>query len=61
MVAPNLNGRLKLTGVHQKPPASFNMTVQKMTDERTLASSREALLKRITNLQCIILFDYVFY
>ena len=23
MAAPNMNGRLHLTGVHQKPPASF--------------------------------------
>ena len=23
MAAPNVNGRLHLTGVHQKPPASF--------------------------------------
>ena len=27
MAAPNMNGRLHLTGVHQKPPASFKKTV----------------------------------
>jgi len=24
MAAPNVNGRLQLTGVHQKPPASLH-------------------------------------
>ena len=27
MAAPNMNGRLHLTGVHQKPPASLMVTV----------------------------------
>ena len=29
MRAPNVNGRLHLTGVHQKPPASFKNVVKK--------------------------------
>ena len=32
MAAPNVNGRLHLTGVHQKPPAYLDCRSSKITD-----------------------------
>ena len=60
MAAPNVNGRLNLTGVHQKPPASFHYSVHQwtlsLTTDMTASRFRDVISFPLLLLLLLLLF-----